>query len=97
MARLTTDRNDPDLTHGVDTETTPQAKAYLISEVGEFIRPIRRRYVHYVCKSATTMSDKLAETYARDPNFYGATYCVSCQKHLPVSEFNWDDGSVLGS
>jgi len=36
------------------------------------------------------MSDKLAETYARDNKFYGATYCTGCEKHLPVEEFLWD-------
>jgi hypothetical protein len=41
---------------------------------------------------------KLAQTYARNPKFYGATYCVGCQKHLPVGEFVWDsDGEVVGS
>ncbi len=42
------------------------------------------------CGIVTTMGQVLAETYARDPKFYGATYCVGCQKHLPVEEFTWD-------
>lgn len=41
----------------------------------------------------TTMSKELAETYARNPKFYGATYCVGCQKHLDVNEFIWDGTS----
>lgn len=41
------------------------------------------------CGGTTTMGDALAETYARDPNFYGSTYCVYCRKHLPVQEFVW--------
>jgi hypothetical protein len=48
------------------------------------------------CGALTTMSQVIAETYARDPGFYGATYCVGCNKHLPVGangEFVWDDGS----
>lgn len=49
------------------------------------------------CQVATTMAQALAETYARDPKFYGATFCVGCNTHLPVNEFKWDDGSVLGS
>lgn len=49
------------------------------------------------CGVATTMAQALAETYARDPKFYGATYCVGCKKHLPVAEFEWDDGEVVGS
>jgi len=42
------------------------------------------------CGTLTTMSLPLAETYARDPKFYGATYCCGCRKHLPVDEFVWD-------
>lgn len=50
------------------------------------------------CGTVTTMGLALAETYARNPEFYGATYCVQCRKHLPVEEFIWDkDGSVVGS
>jgi hypothetical protein len=50
------------------------------------------------CGTVTTMSPALAETYARDPKFYGATFCCSCQKHFPVAEFIWeDDGTIVGS
>lgn len=50
------------------------------------------------CGTVTTMGRALSETYARDPKFYGATFCVGCNKHLPVGEFVWDaDGEVLGS
>jgi hypothetical protein len=49
------------------------------------------------CGVATTMSTPLAETYARDPYFYGATWCCGCGKHLPVSEFTWEDHSEVGS
>lgn len=45
------------------------------------------------CGAVTTMSVPIAETYAREPGFYGATYCVRCAKHLPVGangEFVWD-------
>lgn len=46
------------------------------------------------CGTVTTMSQAIAETYARDPGFYGATFCCGCGKHLPigkVGEFVWDD------
>jgi hypothetical protein len=50
------------------------------------------------CGGTTTMSRDLAETYARQPNFYGSTYCVHCQKHLSVKEFVWaQDNQVVGS
>lgn len=41
------------------------------------------------CGQSTTMRRDIAETYARDPAFYGATWCVRCCKHLPVAEFVW--------
>lgn len=49
------------------------------------------------CGAATRMGLALSETYARDPKFYGATYCVGCKTHLPVKQFHWDDGEVVGS
>lgn len=52
------------------------------------------------CGVATSMGQALAETYARDPKFYGATYCVGCKDHYPVGEngeFVWDDGSRVGT
>jgi hypothetical protein len=41
------------------------------------------------CGDITSMGRELSETYARDPKFYGATYCARCGKHLPVDEFVW--------
>jgi len=149
----TTDRNDPDLGFGGNTNPVAQNKKYLVlseeERVKGFIRPVRKSYIHvgkegpkyelvdlsiedkerfksyeYIkfekypeegncigrywsqkdldevnngCKSVTTMGLPLAETYARDPNFYGFTYCVHCSKHLPVDEFTWEDGSRVGS
>lgn len=106
MADLVTDPDDPRLTHGADDEPTPQAEAYLVLSEAErakgFVRPVRRSYLHTgatpPCGALTTMSQALAETYARQPGFYGATYCVACRMHRPVSEFVWDgDGTRLGS
>jgi hypothetical protein len=48
------------------------------------------------CGVVTTMSRELAETYAREPKFYGATYCARCSMHLPVAEFVWTQSSVAG-
>lgn len=99
---LTSDRNDPRLTHGIDTEKVSQAEAYLILSSEErakgYIRPVRYAYIHKECGTLTSMGTALSETYARDPKFYGATYCVYCSKHLPVSDFYWDaDGETVGS
>ena len=50
------------------------------------------------CGTVTTMGTKLSETYARNNLFYGATFCVGCNKHLPVGEFVWTaDNEVVGS
>ena len=152
MAELTSDRNDPRLTHGVDSEPTTQAEVYLVLSEEErakgFVRPVRDTYRHvgirpshptrdlmpeeleryagvgYVayevypndagrgplgrfwtkaqltsgCGSVTTMGEAPSETYARDPKFYGGTFCVACSMHRPVAEFVWDaDGQVVGS
>lgn len=171
MSILTTDPNHPDLTRGIDTEETPQAKAYLVLSEEErakgFVRPVRDAYIHvgkkvdrdsegrlngrlikiddaeypvndyyraeigyggylvypqgsnahgrYLtvdevnaiinrkkyfngCGGETKMSNVLAETYARDPKFYGATYCVHCKRHIDVNEFVWSDtDEVVGS
>lgn len=45
------------------------------------------------CGTVTTMGLALAETYAREPRFYGATFCCGCGTHLPVGErgeFVWE-------
>lgn len=49
------------------------------------------------CGVLTKMGVALSETYARDPKFYGRTFCVGCNVHLPVEEFVWEDGEVVGS
>lgn len=147
---LTSDRNDPRLTHGTDSEPGPMAEVYLVLSDEErakgFVRPVRRSYRHvgapgpryelrdltpeeherydrfgYVryepypegsaalgqywtqerldgagkaCRAVTTMGVALAETYARNPAFYGATFCAGCSMHRPVGvqgEFIWVD------
>lgn len=45
------------------------------------------------CGVVTRMGVAIAETYARDPHYYGSTFCCGCGTHRPVSEFVWDDGS----
>ncbi len=98
----TSDPEDPRLTRGVDSQPTKQAEVYLVLSDEErakgFVRPLRTKYIHLKCGTLTRMNQKIAETYAREPKFYGATYCVGCQMHLPVSEFTWDGtGELVGS
>lgn len=42
------------------------------------------------CDTVTTMGVAIAETYARDPKFYGGTFCCTCGKHFPLEEFVWE-------
>lgn len=74
-----------------------QQKDYVVLAPEErakgYVRPVRRSYVHLKCGVLTTMSQAIAETYARDPFFYSGTFCVSCRAHFPVGadgEFVWD-------
>lgn len=63
------------------------------SKVGRYWTQKQLDSVGKGCGSTTRMADEFAETYARSPSFYGATFCVSCNKHLPVGEggeFVWD-------
>lgn len=103
---LTTDPNDPRLGHGVDDERARQQNAYLVLSDEElakgFVRRVRKGYIHATelggCGAVTWMHSTIAETYARQPSFYGATFCCKCQRHLRVGEggeFYWveDDGA----
>lgn len=53
------------------------------------------------CGARTTMGQALSETYARDPQFYGSTFCTACCAHFPVGEageFVWaSDGTKVGT
>lgn len=69
---------------------TGQQKAYVVLSAEErakgFTRPVRNSYVHLKCNVVTTMGRALAETYARQPNFYSGTFCCQCRAHFPVGE-----------
>lgn len=103
MTVCTTNPNHPGLGHGSDETPVEQNKAYLVLSPEElakgFVRPLRDVYRHTVCGTDTRMSYELAATYARNPGFYGLTYCVQCRKHRPVGaagEFVWLDGTKVG-
>jgi hypothetical protein len=110
---LTTDRTSPCLK---EVRPDGQQECYLILSDEErakgFVRPVRRSYVHVACGVETRMPEAIAETYARNPKFYGGTYCVGCGNHFPlihadpndpsdpeknIQAFLWDDGTAVGS
>lgn len=86
-----------------------QQEGYVVLSAAErakgFVRPYRDAYRHEACKAITTMGRSIAETYARDPTFYGGTYCSTCRQHFPVGEkgeFTWyemdgRDGPKVGT
>lgn len=100
-----TDRAKTTLTDGspvtpdhreIDPQTGMQ-KGYVVLSAEErakgFVRPVRRSYIHLKCGVVTTMGHALAETYARQPDFYSGTFCCGCGAHFPVGEdgeFIWD-------
>lgn len=92
----TSDKNDKGLNV---PKKGGQNESYLILSEEErakgFIRPVRDSYVHTTCGARTKMGLPLAETYARDPKFYGATFCIFCKTHYPVSEFTWDGTDII--
>lgn len=102
---LTTDRNDESLKKILPNG---QQEKYLVLSDEErakgFVRPVRETYRHLACGNTTTMGSALAETYARNPKFYGGTFCCSCCKHFSLKNpdgtaaFVWvPDGEAVGS
>ena len=89
----TCDPNDPGL-RKVDERGMQEKYLVDCNDLAPLVRPVRRSYQHLTCGTVTTMGTAIAETYARHPDFYGATYCVKCQGHFPVGadgEFVWAD------
>ena len=85
---------------------TGEHEAYWILSQSErakgLVRPLRFEYRHTRCGTVTGMDQKIAETFARNPKFYGRTMCAECRKHFPLEQFTWMDGEddtgiVVGS
>ncbi len=100
---ITDDPNDPRLKK---TKDDGQQEAYVVLSEDErakgFVRPYRDCYKHLVCNTITTMGRDISETYARNPKFYGATFCVACKSHFNLKTadghaFEWvPDGTPVG-
>lgn len=75
-----------------------QQKDYVVLSPEErkkgFVRPYRDTYLHKPCGTTTTMRSAIAETYARDPYFYGGTFCCNCGKHFPLEQFVWEGTDI---
>ncbi len=104
----TTDGKEPRPGFELDSAPAPidpasgQHEAYWVLSAEErakgFVRPVREEYQHLKCGTVTSMGRAIAETYARDPKYYGSTFCIHCRNHRPVGpdgEFVWlDKGQV---
>ena len=77
----------------------PVRRSYVHVGLGpEMDGPVLIRAGKNGCGTSTTMGLAIAETYARDPNFYSGTFCCGCRTHLPLNEFVWEGTSeILGS
>jgi hypothetical protein len=107
-ARTLTDGSSVTPGHREIDPASGQQKAYVVLSAEErakgWVRPYRDAYIHVSCKqpatppnlTITTMARPIAETYARDPNFYQGTFCRHCRGHHPLAEFRWYemDGTV---
>lgn len=94
----TSDPNDPKL-HEHDPDGMQKAHLVLSESARQegFVRPVRNSYMHLKCGVVTRMGSALAETYAREPTFYSATWCVGCRGYYPVGadgEFVWADTDI---
>lgn len=67
----------------------------------DYVRPYRDRYKCLICGTVTTMPRLCAETYAKQPTFYGSTWCCGCKGYFLVGEngnFVWlDDNTKVGT
>ena len=100
---ITTDPNDPGLQNILPSG---QQEKYLVLSEEErkkgFVRPLRRAYIHVKCGGRTDMGWALCETYSRNPQFYGGTFCAICGAHFPLvidgkRQFHWvEDGKGVG-
>jgi hypothetical protein len=88
----------PDGSHKALKENGQQ-QDYVVLSADErakgFVKRYRDKYVHNKCGVETRMGTAIAETYARNPNFYSGTFCVSCREHFPLAQFVWSDGEPM--
>jgi hypothetical protein len=91
---ITNDPQDPNLKK---IRPDGMQESYLVLSKEErskgFVEPVRNSYQHLKCGTVTFMNQAIAETYARNPEYYGGTFCAGCGEHFPVGEngeFVWE-------
>lgn len=68
-----------------------QYENYPTIDEGEFRQKVRSVYIHEECGGTTTMKKELAESVARNPDYYSKTFCVTCEEYVPVEEVHWKE------
>lgn len=64
---------------------------------GEFEYPLRFKYEHTDCGGVTSLAKNIAESLARDPDYYSKTFCANCGDYYSLDEFEWvEDGETVG-
>lgn len=74
----------------------PYPEGYKGKSLGKYWTQEQLDSIGRGCKTVTKMPRACAETYARQPGYYGKTFCCGCGTYLPVGaagEFIWNDGS----
>lgn len=99
---LTSDRNNPGIEKILPNG---QQETYLVLSDDErskgFLMPVYRSYVHLKCGQRTSMGLALCETFARNPKFYGGTFCCACGSHFNLVDaegnrtFVWEGGDAF--
>lgn len=62
-----------------------------------YVRPVRRIYKHEKCGKQSALGIRLAEEYAKQPEYNKTAFCCDCGKQYNVAEYKWEDGSAVGS
>ena len=94
---LTTDPESPCLR---EIQPSGMQKCYLVLSEEErakgFVMPVHRSYTHLKCGTVTTMVLALCETYARNPKFYGGTFCCGCGAHFRLLDYGREASEAAG-
>lgn len=92
---MTDDGPPPDDFDYGDRDFTGQYERHPTTDEGDFVQPVRNAYVHVDgCGSTTSMGEKLAESFARDPTQYGKTFCYDCGGYFRLVEFVWKGTNI---
>lgn len=87
---MTDDPPPEDFDYG-ERKEDGQFENYPTTDEGDFVQSVRDTYVHEECGTSTTMLGDLPESIARNPTYYGKTFCTTCGKHVPVEEVHWEE------